>query len=293
MNMDKKIFGIIFLVISIFCFTATFAETIVLKSGKTIEGRIIEETDKYIKLETAPGKSSYFNKNKIDIIKGGNEAANASSKNPGLKKGLSDSLVKGYTAFVTKEISTSSAILICLPGSGTKTKQDMDNWAFAAGRKGFAVLGLDVDYSRIQSLKDMEQLYSSMSDIIRSFVKGHHMKKYKLYLVGTSAGGIMSIALTLHYPGKFTAVGVVSGASLMFGAQEELQKAKGSHFYMVHGDKDEKIPLQEFQSTIRQLEKNGAIIEPNIIPEGLHNLNSDVYNGVVNWLSDLDNLLKR
>lgn len=136
-------------------------------------------------------------------------------------------------------------------------------------------------------------MYSKMSNIIKSLAKEYHIKNNKLYLVGTSAGGMISIALTLHYPGKFAAVGVVSGGSLGFGAQEELQRAKGSHFYMVHGDKDERIPLTEFQSTAKQLEKNGTIIEYNIVPGGRHTLNSNAYNAVVNWLSDLDNLLKR
>jgi len=238
--MDKKIIGIIFLAICLFCFAVTFAET-----------------------------------------------------TPGAKAGLSDYSVKGYTTFVTKEISSSAPILICLPGSGIRTKQDINNWAFTAGRKGFVVLGLDVDYSSILSFADVEQLYSRISGIIKSLDKEYHMKNNKLYLVGTSAGGMISIALTLHYPGKFAAVGVVSGGSLGFGAQEELKKAKGSHFYMVHGDKDERIPLTEFQSTVKQLENNGAIIEYNIVFGGRHTLNSNAYNAVVSWLFDLDNLLKR
>lgn len=211
---------------------------------------------------------------------------------PGAKFGLSDYSVKGYMTFVTKDISSSAPILICLPGSTIQAKQDINNWAFTAGKRGFIVVGLDVDYTSILSFSDVEQVYSRMSSIIKSLAKEYRLKNNKLYLAGTSAGGMVSIALALHYPGKFAAVGVVSGGTLGFGAQEELRKAKGSHFYMVHGDKDERVPLKEFQSTVKLLEQNGAIIDYNIVPGGRHTLNSNVYNEVVSWIADLDNLLK-
>lgn len=62
---------------------------------------------------------------------------------------------------------------------------------------------------------------------------------------------------------------------------------------MIHGDKDERIPIGEFQSTREQLERNGAIIECNIIPNGRHTLNSNAYQKIVVWLSDLEDLVKR
>ena len=47
--MEKKIFVLIFVLF--FISSLAFAESIVLKSGKTVEGKIVERTDKYIKLE--------------------------------------------------------------------------------------------------------------------------------------------------------------------------------------------------------------------------------------------------
>ena len=269
-----------------------FAETVVLKSGKTIEGKIVEDTDNYIKIEASDGQSLYFNKNTIDTIKNSNEVSNSALLGSSLRTGLLDYSDKEYMLFLPKDISSSSPILICLPGSGIKTTQDINNWAFTAGKKGFVILGLDVDYNLISSFYDVEALYSRISSILDSLVKEYHINKDKLYLVGTSAGGMMSIALALHYPGKFVAIGVVSGGRLGFGTQEDLRNARGVHFYMIHGESDERIPLGEFQSTRKQLERNGAIIEYNIIPGGRHTLNSNAYKGVVNWLFDLESLVK-
>jgi predicted esterase len=290
--MYNRIITIMLLVMSLFFPFAAFAETVILKSGKTVEGKIIEETDNYVKLETLEGQSLYFYRNIIASIKSDSGTLNPSVE-PGLKTGMMDCSDKGYMVFVPQDVSSVSSVLICLPGSGIKTKQDINNWAFTAGKKGFIVIGLDVDYDRISSFYDVEALYSRLSGILDSLDKEYRTNKKYLYLVGTSAGGMMSIALALHFPGRFVAIGVVSGGRLGYGAQEELRNAKGANLYMVHGESDERIPLGEFQSTRKQLERNGAIIEYNIIPGGRHTLNSNAYKEVVDWLSDLESLVKR
>jgi predicted esterase len=285
------------ILVSIICLclpVLVFADSIILKSGKIVEGKIIEDTETYIKIETTDGQPLYYQKNVIATIKRNNEVYNFPSTKSGLKTGLLDCSDKGYMVFIPNNVSVSSAILVCLPGwAGVKTKQDLiGRWVFTAGKSGFVVLGLDVDYNTIRSFSDVDQLYSRMLGIIDSLAREYRINISRFYLVGTSAGAIISISLALRYPGRFVAIGVVSGGRLGFGAQEELSNAKGSRFYMVHGDRDERIPLREFQSTRKQLERNGAIIEYNIIPGGKHSLNSDAYNEVVNWLADLDSLLK-
>jgi len=59
-KMTKKRLIILSLAMS-FCFPAfIFAETIVLKSGKTVEGKLIEKTDKYIKIDFMDVPLTYF-----------------------------------------------------------------------------------------------------------------------------------------------------------------------------------------------------------------------------------------
>lgn len=67
--MDKKKLLILLLTISL-CFPALiFAETIVLKSGKIVGGKIIEKTDKYIKIDRYGVPITYFF-DEIDTIDG-------------------------------------------------------------------------------------------------------------------------------------------------------------------------------------------------------------------------------
>ena len=50
----------VFIVATFFSFSSVFAETIVLKSGKTVEGKIIEKTNKYIKIESEGMALTYY-----------------------------------------------------------------------------------------------------------------------------------------------------------------------------------------------------------------------------------------
>lgn len=49
--MDKKVFTVLFFVIGLTIYSPCFAETVILKSGQEIKGKILERTDKYIKIE--------------------------------------------------------------------------------------------------------------------------------------------------------------------------------------------------------------------------------------------------
>ena len=59
MSRKSKIGVLIFLIISL-VFGNVFAESIVLKSGKTVEGRLIEKTNKYIKIDFQGVLLTYF-----------------------------------------------------------------------------------------------------------------------------------------------------------------------------------------------------------------------------------------
>ncbi|MFH1414330.1 MAG: PHB depolymerase family esterase [Candidatus Omnitrophota bacterium] len=265
-----------------------FAETIMLKSGKEIAGKIIEDTETYIEVETADGESVYYNKNLIkNIITDKISSLQSDSSQASLKTGLIDRSKSGYMLFIPKDTSSAqpTPFLICLPGWGISAKQDINNWAFYAGRKGFIVVDLDIDYSRIRSNSDVDKLYSKISNIILSLAEEYPASKNKVYIAGTSAGGMMSMALSLRNPDKFFAIGVISGGRLSFGAENNLNSARGQWFYMVHGRKDESIRISEFNLTKKKLERNGAIIEYKVVPEGTHTLPSGAYQEVVNWLS--------
>ena len=75
--MNKKIIGIL-LALCVSASLFAFAETIVLKSGKTVEGKMLEKTDTYIKLNINGMPITYYT-DQIERIDGNTVGAKISA----------------------------------------------------------------------------------------------------------------------------------------------------------------------------------------------------------------------
>lgn len=201
---------------------------------------------------------------------------------------LIDKPSEGYVLYLPQSalLGKPSSVLVCLPGWGISAKQDINTWGFPAEKNNFIVIDFDVNYNLIKSSSNVENLYNRIERTISHLSLTYSLDTQHTYIAGTSAGGMLSIALALMYPDEFIAVGVISGARLGFGAQNYLRNAKGIDFYLIHGQKDKTVPIGEFRSTISRLKKYGAFVKFDIIEEGAHTLPSYVYRGVVDWLSE-------
>jgi predicted esterase len=193
---------------------------------------------------------------------------------------------EGYVLFVPKNIFslTFAPVLISIPAVGIKAQQDVNHWLPSAQRKDFVILDVDVDYAHIASTSDVDALYLKIMNIIDSLAKRYPVNKDKLYLAGTSAGGMLAIAFALRYPEKFKAIGVASGAVLRFGAENQLANAKGLRFFMTHGTKDTIIPINMFETTRTILEKNGAKIKYVVYPGDGHPVRPAGYKKLIEWM---------
>jgi predicted esterase len=199
---------------------------------------------------------------------------------------------QGYYLVLPEETKADKPwpILIALPGWGVKVKQDINVWAFPASKRGLFVIGIDIDYSGIRVNSDIENLYKRIKRIISSVSSTYNIDKGKIYIAGTSAGGMMSIALALYDPGAFKAIGIISGARLAFGADLNTARAREQLFNFIHGKKDKRIPISEFYNTKKKLEAGGAIIEFKVIEEGEHTLPPYYYKDLVDWFYQLSEL---
>lgn len=199
-----------------------------------------------------------------------------------------DKSPEGYLLFIPKSTLSDRKfpVLICLPGLGVSSKQDIGLWVYPAEKKGIVVINLQVDYDSIKFNEDLESFYRKIHEIVLSVSKICPIDIDRLYIAGTSAGGMLSIALTLKHPLSFIAIGVISGARLIAEAKDDLSKAKGCNFYIVHGSKDSKISINECYETKKLLENNGARITFKTFQEYGHTLPSLAYKEFIDWLSN-------
>jgi tetratricopeptide (TPR) repeat protein len=93
--MNKKI-TVILPLIFLFISSSIFAETIILKSGKTIEGKILEKTDKYIKIDLQGVPLTYF-LDEIESIDGAKLVSSSEGKEVKVNVNISDpNIAVGY-----------------------------------------------------------------------------------------------------------------------------------------------------------------------------------------------------
>lgn len=82
--MNKKIVLVLLFILSVSIISNVFADTIILKSGQEVEGKIIEKTDEKVVLDVFGVKVPYFN-DEIKSINGGSTKVISSQSSLGLK----------------------------------------------------------------------------------------------------------------------------------------------------------------------------------------------------------------
>jgi len=200
---------------------------------------------------------------------------------------LIDVSPEGYILYLPGKLSAENKapVLVCLPGFGMSAKSEMNNWVFPAETNGFIAVVLEIDYNKIRSEEDIKNLCKRITGIVRNICEKYPGNGKKIYLSGTSAGGMTSITLGLMFPEKFPVIGVVSGGRFGFNTRANLKNAGKCAFYMAHGAKDESIPISEFHVVRKELEKYSAKVKYEVFPDNAHVLPSRAYKDVLSWMA--------
>lgn len=199
----------------------------------------------------------------------------------------------GYIACIPEiaDKTTKMPVLVVLPGLHVSAKNELNMWKFNAQKKGFLTIAIYVDYPKLKTWVEVEELHQRIISTLNIFISdknNYSICSDKIYIAGTSAGGMMALRLSLMYPEQFKATIAVSGSNLyLWHANEFLHNAKGLKFYLMHGRKDNIVPIKNFYETKTALEKHGAIIETYINEQAGHIMNSKDYKRAMDWLSEL------
>jgi len=110
----------------------------------------------------------------------------------------------------------------------------------------------------------------------------YRVDKDREYVTGLSMGGFGTFALAALTPDRFAAVAPICG-----GANANLaDKLKTVPIWSFHGGKDPVVPLSAEKPLMDRLIGMGAEAKLTVIPEGQHDVWTDVYasNEVFDWL---------
>lgn len=195
----------------------------------------------------------------------------------------------GYCLYVptAAENAKQVPVLIALPGKGIEPSSDIQLWQTESERKGFFVVDFKVDYDLITDDSDIRRLHERVSAELDALSKTYHFDRHEVYIAGTSAGAVVSLALSLRFPNAYPTVGLVSGGVIHYPSQDYLINARNIQFFIVHGENDPSILIDKIYATKSELEKNGAQVLLRIMPYGGHSLSPLAYKVTVDWFNEV------
>lgn len=135
---------------------------------------------------------------------------------------------------------------------------------------------------------------SQLKALLDELTAKYPIDTQRIYLVGASAGGYMSIQLAMNYPETFAAI-VVSApaldkAEMVNGVPttvESLKPLKGKALWLVHAENDQIINYEKTSKFLHEhLKDDGAILStyPNV------KIEDKEYNGHWSWIYALRNM---
>ena len=195
----------------------------------------------------------------------------------------------GYCLYVptAAENAKQVPVLIALAGKDVEPSSDIQLWQTEAEKKGFFVIDFKVDYGQIKDDSDIRRLHERISDKLGDLFKIYHFDRHEVYIAGTSAGAVISLALSLRFPNAYQTVGLVGGGGIHYPSQDYLINARKIQFFIVHGKNDPTITIDKVYATKSTLEKNGAQVLLKVIPYGEHSLAPLAYQETVNWFNEV------
>ena len=108
----------------------------------------------------------------------------------------------------------------------------------------------DIDFNDADKFVDVPQATESLNAILESIAgikERYGISDGKVHLCGFSQGGILSYALSLTYPEKFSKVACLSAypeEKLLTQMEKDKKKFQNVRFFISHGTDDVVIPLE-------------------------------------------------
>jgi predicted esterase len=184
---------------------------------------------------------------------------------------------------------TKRPLLVCLPGAGSSSARELENWKSGTKKTDFILIGLDMDYAKILDENAVNKVQARIHSAIADAIKKYGADPARVYLGGTSAGGALAIALSLKFPKAYQAVGILGGSLQDFWIRnEDMENAMLCRYLFIHGEMDPMIPLRRQQQTVRLLTEHGAHLKSEIYPDEGHALPASAYEEVKDWFCERD-----
>lgn len=132
--------------------------------------------------------------------------------------------------------------------------------------------------------------------LIDEVVANNNIDKERIYVFGASAGGYMSLRMTMEYPKFFAGVNVSAPALDIAPKRggvettvDDIKKLKGTPIWLVHAENDPTIEYSKTSKIVyEELKKENEKVFLNVYPDV--KIGEKEYNGHWSWIYSLRNL---
>lgn len=113
----------------------------------------------------------------------------------------------------------------------------------------------------------------TLTGLLDHMERKYRVDRNRIYLTGLSMGGFGTWDLAIRSPQRFAAIAPICGG----GEPRRARVLKDIPTWVVHGDRDPAVPLQQSVEMVEALRKAGGNVRFDIIQGGGHDVWTDVY----------------
>lgn len=142
-------------------------------------------------------------------------------------------------------------LILCLHGAGFDGDAYLDRWRPRLG-EDYVLACPTMEEADWWTRGGEALVLAVLSEVTRTY----HVDPDRIYLTGMSNGGIGTFLIGLNHPDRFAALVPMAGAfpAALFPL---LDNAKNTPLYIIHGSKDQVMPVQYSRDVASYLKRNG------------------------------------
>lgn len=167
---------------------------------------------------------------------------------PGLTLSV-DNAVMTYALYVPEgyDPGKSYPLVVCLHGAGFNGDAYLDRWVPRLGEK-YMLACPTLERGFWWTRKGERLVMAVLDDVVRRY----HVDRDRIFLTGMSNGGIGTYFIGAHHADRFSAVAPMAGG-FPDGLFPLLENFRETPVYIIHGSKDQVMPVELSQKVSRRL----------------------------------------
>ena len=190
------------------------------------------------------------------------------------------SSIVGYVAF-PKGIGPFRTVIVNHSPNGN-ARQVSYNYAPGFLDRGYAVIAAELIYGAKAEESDWEEMFRRLSACIDIIQHDERLDGKKIFMFGNGAGAMVTLAYAAQTD-KLQAIGMTGGGLI---PKDDVKYEKiAAPIILVHGAKDESVPLDAAMKLKANLERAGKTVEIKVFENSGHEVITlkagDVYDAIV------------